>query len=167
MMVALFISGKESVNMNNIDTFLCPLVDELMMLWRLGVQVMDFGKLEGRRSFTLHGMVMWTIKDFLGYGLLFKCVHQGYVACPKCGPQTTSQHSSSLRKLVYMGHCRWLWSRHPYRFPRFNNAFDGIVLTFVSAWRFGGGVFIITSFKKISIIVWDSRCSNKKTTMQN
>jgi hypothetical protein len=46
MMAALFISGKENVNVNNIDTFLHPLVDELMMFWRLGVQAMDFGKLE-------------------------------------------------------------------------------------------------------------------------
>jgi len=49
-MVALLISGKESVNMSNIDTFLCPLVDDLMMFWRLNVQAMDFGKLQGRRS---------------------------------------------------------------------------------------------------------------------
>jgi hypothetical protein len=73
--VALLILGKENVNMNNIDTFLHPLVDELMMFWRLDVQAMDFGKLEGRHSFTFHGMVMWTINDFLGYGLLSRCVH--------------------------------------------------------------------------------------------
>jgi hypothetical protein len=94
--------------MNNINTFLHMLIDELMMLWRPNVQAMDFGKPKGRHSFTLCGMVMWTINDFLGYGLLSMCIHQGYIACPKCGPQTTSQHSSSLRKLVYMGHCRWL-----------------------------------------------------------
>ncbi len=125
MMVALLISGKENVNMNNIDTFLHPLMDELMTLWRLSVQAMDFGKPKARCSFTFHGIVMWTINDFLGYGLLSRCIHQSYVACPKCGPQTTSQHSSSLRKSVYMGHCRWLRHRHHYQFPQLNNAFDG------------------------------------------
>jgi hypothetical protein len=125
MMVTLFILGKESVNMSNINTFLHSLMDELIALWRPGVQAMDFDKPKGRCSFTFHGMVMWTINDFLGYGLLSKCVHQGYVACPKCGPQTTSQHASSLRKLVYIGHCGWLRHRHPYQFSQFNNAFDG------------------------------------------
>jgi hypothetical protein len=90
MMVTLFIPCKENVNINNIDTFLYLLVDELMMLWRLGFQAIDFSKLDDRHSFILHGMVMWTINDFLGYGLLFKCVHQGYTTCPKCGPQTRS-----------------------------------------------------------------------------
>jgi hypothetical protein len=84
-MLALLIPSKENVNMNNIDTFLCPLVDELMTLWTPSVQAMDFCKLEGERSFTLCGMVMWTINDFPGYGLLSGCVHQGYADCPKCG----------------------------------------------------------------------------------
>jgi hypothetical protein len=67
MMVALLISGKENVNVNNISTFFHPLVDELIMFWILGVQAMDFGKPKGRRSFTFHGMVMWTINNFSGY----------------------------------------------------------------------------------------------------
>jgi hypothetical protein len=125
MMVALLILGKENVNMSNKDTFLHPVVDELMMFWRLGVQAMDFGKPEGRHSFTFHGMVMWTINDFPSYGLLSRSVHQGYIACPKCGLQTTFRHSNSLRKSVYIGHHRWLRHRYPYRLPRFNNAFDG------------------------------------------
>jgi hypothetical protein len=124
-MVALLILGKKCVNMNNINAFFHPLVDELMMFWRLGVQAMDFGKPKGRCSFTFHGMVTWTINDFSSYGLLSRCVHQGYISCPKCGPQTTSQHSNCLRKLVYIGHHRWLWHRHPYQLLRFNNAFDG------------------------------------------
>jgi hypothetical protein len=34
MLVALIILGKESVNMNNIDAFWQPLVEELKTLWR-------------------------------------------------------------------------------------------------------------------------------------
>ncbi len=56
MMVALLIMGKESVNMTNTNTLLCPLVDELMMFWRLGVHAMDFGKPKARCSFTLCGI---------------------------------------------------------------------------------------------------------------
>jgi hypothetical protein len=100
--------------MNNIDVFLQPLVEELKMLWRPNIQALDFAKLEGHHFFILCAMVIWTINDFSGYGLLFGCMHQGYVSCPKCGPQTTSRHSTSLKKSMYMGHYKWLWHRHPY-----------------------------------------------------
>jgi hypothetical protein len=42
-----------------------------------------------------------------------------------CGFETISQHSQSLRKVVYMGHRRWLRCQHPYRLAHFNIAFDG------------------------------------------
>jgi hypothetical protein len=90
MLVSMIILGKESVNMSNIDVFLTPLVEELKTLWMFGVQTLDFAKPKGQCSFDLHAMVMWTINDFQGYGLLFGCVHQGYIACPKCGTKTTS-----------------------------------------------------------------------------
>jgi hypothetical protein len=65
------------------------------------------------------------IHDFPGYGFLSRCVHQGYVACSLCGPESTSQHSRSLKKVVYMGHCRWLRRWHPCQLACFNIAFDG------------------------------------------
>jgi hypothetical protein len=125
VLVALIILGKESVCMNTIDVYLQPLVDELMMLWKLGVLTLDYGQPEGSRGFIFCALVLWTINDFPEYNLLFRCVHQGYMACPMCRPQTTSRHSWSLRKVVYMGHHRWLRHRHPYWMPCFNNAFDG------------------------------------------
>ncbi len=76
--------------MSNIDVFLIPVVEELKTLWMLGVQALDFAQVEGHHSFNLRAMIMWTINDFVGYGLLFRCVHQGYIAYPKCGPETTS-----------------------------------------------------------------------------
>jgi hypothetical protein len=90
VLVALIILRKKSVNMSNIDVLLQPLVYELKMLWKLSVQVFDFGKPKGHCSFILCAMVMWTINDFLRYGFLSRCVHQRYVAWPKCEPQTTS-----------------------------------------------------------------------------
>lgn len=81
--------------------------------------------LKGSHGFIIHALVLWTINNFLGYGLLFGCVNQGYVACLVCGPQTTSRHSWSLRKAVYMGHRRWLMHQHPYWLAYFNKSFDG------------------------------------------
>jgi hypothetical protein len=111
--------------MNNIDIYLQPLMDELMRLWSLGILTLDYGKSESSHGFVLCALVLWTIHDFPGYGFLSRCVHQGYVVCPVCGPETTSWHSQSLKKVVYMGHCRWLRHRHPYQLAHFNIAFDG------------------------------------------
>jgi hypothetical protein len=41
----------------------------------------------GCRTFVLKAMLMWTIHDFLGYGLVSSCQHQGYKACPPYGGQ--------------------------------------------------------------------------------
>ncbi len=89
VLVASIIPGKESVCMNTIDVYLEPLVDEFMMFWKLGVPTLDYGKLKGSHGFTFCALVLWTINDFPKYDILSKCVHQGYVACPMCGPQTT------------------------------------------------------------------------------
>jgi hypothetical protein len=88
------------------------------------VQTLDFAKLKGHHFFNLRAMVMWTINDFPRCGLLSGCVHQGYIPCPKCGSKTTSQHSLTLRKMVYMGHCRWLQRKHPYQLQWFKDAFN-------------------------------------------
>lgn len=50
-------------------------------------------------------MLMWTIHDYLAYGLVDGCVHQGYKAYPICRPNLTSHHSLELGKIVYEG-CR-------------------------------------------------------------
>lgn len=112
MLVSLITLVGESVNMSNIDVFLTPLVEGLRTLWMFGVQALDFAKVEGHCYFNLRVMVMWAIDDFLGYGLFSECVHQGCIACLKCGPKTTSLHSLTLRKVVYIGHCIWLQCNH-------------------------------------------------------
>jgi len=47
---------------------------------------------------------MWTKHDYPRYGLVARCVHQGYTY----GSNVTSCHSQELGKVVYEGsHC-WL-----------------------------------------------------------
>jgi hypothetical protein len=57
---------------------------------------------------------MWTIHDFLGYGLGFGCQHQGYKACPPCGSSIVSRWSKELGKVVFEGNRRCLQRDHPY-----------------------------------------------------
>jgi ribosomal protein S27AE len=114
VMLALIILRKESVKMHNIDVYMVPLIEELQMLWK-GVTAYDVGRPNGQRHFTLRTILMWIIHDFLAYGLVVGCVHQGYKACPICGPGLIAFHFMELSKVVYEGFHRWLVRDHPYQ----------------------------------------------------
>ncbi len=100
--------------MHNIDVYMAPLIEELQMLWR-GVATYDVARAKGQQHFTLRAILMWMIHDFLTYGLVAGCVHQGYKACPICGPNLTSRHLLELGKVFYEGSQRWLPRGHPYQ----------------------------------------------------
>jgi hypothetical protein len=101
------------MKMYNIDVYMAPLIEKLQVLWR-GVVAYDVARPNGQRHFTLRTILMWTIHDFLAYGLVVGCVHQGYKACIICGPDLIAHHSMELDKVVYEGFCRWLVKGHPY-----------------------------------------------------
>lgn len=65
--------------------YLAPLVEELQQLWE-GVLAYDVLKQIGFRTFRLRAILLWTIHNFPGYGTVAGVAHQGYVACPVCGP---------------------------------------------------------------------------------
>jgi hypothetical protein len=58
----------------------------------------DIMKDVGSRSFTLRGMLLWTIHDFLGYGTVGGFSHQGNAACPCCRSELGAEHSVELGK---------------------------------------------------------------------
>ena len=95
IMLALLIPGKQSVTSEFFDVYLEPLVDELVQLWK-GVVAYDVLKDVGARTFKLRAVLMWTIHDFPGYGTVAGVAHQGYAACPVCGPHFKGEHSVSL-----------------------------------------------------------------------
>jgi hypothetical protein len=96
MLLTLLISGEEQVKSKNIDVYLQPLIDELEELWQLGVPAWDLSKQPNDQLFNLWAMVIWTIHDYPGYGLLSGCAYQGYKACPLCGLDITSRYSKPL-----------------------------------------------------------------------
>jgi hypothetical protein len=81
------------------------------VLWK-GVVVYDVAKVETQKHFTLTTILMWTIHHFPSYGLLARCVHQGYKACPTHGLDLTSFHSLELGKVIYEGSRCWLLRGH-------------------------------------------------------
>ena len=122
VMLSLLIPGKESVTSGNVDVYLEPLVDELLVLWD-GVPAVDMSDSPRANNFRLRGMLLWTIHDYPAYGLISGCVTKGYKGCPVCGPQVESRFSKSLRKNIFQGHRRYLSENHPFRFMK--DSFNG------------------------------------------
>ncbi len=108
----------------NFEVYLQPLVQELQQLW-IGVAAYDVLKPLGSRSFTLRASVLWTIHDFLGYGVVVGVSHQGYNACPICGLDFKGEHFVEPKKMTYICTCRWLPNGHPYRSARMKGHFNG------------------------------------------
>nr|GEV86445.1 hypothetical protein [Tanacetum cinerariifolium] len=66
MFLTIIIHGPHSPK-KNIDVFLQPLIDELYVLWKDGVDSYDAFR---ERNFNLKAALMWTINDFPSYGML-------------------------------------------------------------------------------------------------
>nr|GEV51686.1 hypothetical protein [Tanacetum cinerariifolium] len=80
MFLTLIIPGPHSPK-KNIDVFLQPLIDELYVLWKDGVDMYDAFK---ERNFNLKAALMWTINDFPAYGMLSGWSTHGRLSCPYC-----------------------------------------------------------------------------------
>jgi hypothetical protein len=93
VMLSLLIPGP--------DVYIAPLVDELRQLWSEGVLMRDAAAWNGRASFILRAMVIWTIHNLHAYGLVAGCTTKGYRGCPVCGPHTLSRRSAAFHKNVY------------------------------------------------------------------
>ena len=104
------------------DTFIGPLVQDLRKLWE-GIPTMDAIVRGAVRLFMLRAILLWTINDFLAYGLISGQQTKGYKGCPVCVTETEANHSRALKKMVYLGSRRWLPADH--RFRRALLAFDG------------------------------------------
>ncbi|CAM8902767.1 unnamed protein product [Rhodiola kirilowii] len=111
MMLSLLISGSRQPG-NDIDVYLAPLIDDLMLLRDEGVRTYDASRHE---YFNMLAMLMCTINDFPTYGNLSEFSIEGYKACLVCGEETHARHLSNCQKMVYMGHQCFLPRHHPYR----------------------------------------------------
>ena len=65
-MLSLLIPGPKSPG-NDIDIYLEPLVEELKVLWDLGVETYDASS---NQAFQMRAALLWTISDFPAYAML-------------------------------------------------------------------------------------------------
>ncbi|GLT24911.1 hypothetical protein SLA2020_000730 [Shorea laevis] len=110
--LTLVISGPKSPG-KNIDVFLRPLIDDLKRLWSSGVETFDsFHK----QNFTMRVMLMWTITDFPGYGMVSGWSTHGRLSCPYCMEMTCAFYLQNGRKISFFDcHRQFLPASHSYR----------------------------------------------------
>nr|AAP44620.1 putative transposase [Oryza sativa Japonica Group] len=90
---------------NDIDVFLEPVIDDLEILWKEGVETWDA---YGQENFKLRVLLFCTINDYPALGNLSGQTIKGKKACSDCKEHTRSRWLKKSRKMVYMGHRRWL-----------------------------------------------------------
>ena len=74
IMLAFFISDRESVTSENIDVYLTPLIEKLLVLWK-GVPTLDVSEEPLRHHFKLRALLLWCIHDFPAYGVVMWAVY--------------------------------------------------------------------------------------------
>lgn len=103
------------------NVYLQPLVNDLLVLCTSGVDAFDVSAPRGNQRFKLHGVMLWTLHDFPGYGVASSLQTQGLKACPICGPNILeSRRSIALKKVIYTGYRKYLPYGHRLRHPRYN-----------------------------------------------
>jgi hypothetical protein len=117
--MSMIIPGPKSAG-NNIDVYLQPLIDELLVLWEDGAEAYVVAT---KQNFMLYACVLWTINDYPAYAMLSGWSIKGKLACPYCLAHTDYLWLNYGRKHCYMGHRRFLKKPHKWRRNKcmFNN----------------------------------------------
>ncbi|GLT74863.1 hypothetical protein SLA2020_466290 [Shorea laevis] len=110
--LTLVIFGPKSLG-KNIDVFLHPLIDDMKQLWSSGVETFDSFR---KQNFTMRAMLMWTITDFPGYGMIYGWSTHGRLSCPYCMEMTRAFYLQSGHKISFFDcHRQFLPTSHSYR----------------------------------------------------
>jgi hypothetical protein len=101
-----------------IDVMMRPLVEELKILWE-GVETYDCYK---KQKFNLRAAFLWSIHDFMAYGIFGGWSCHGILTCPICVEDNLCFRLKFGGKICYFDcHRCFLPEDHPFRFDR--NAF--------------------------------------------
>ena len=83
-----------------------------MEMWTSKVKAWDEYKKE---HFYLKALLFITIIDLPGLGCLSRQVTKGYKGCVVCMEDTDVKWMKNSKKMVYIGHRRFLTMEHPYQ----------------------------------------------------
>ena len=111
-MMPVLIQGLKQPG-NNIDVYLRLLVEELLLLWSsTGVRMWDEYKQE---HFDLRALLFITINDWPALSNLPGQLNKGYNACTHYFHDMEGIFLKKYRKVMYMGHRRFLPLNHALR----------------------------------------------------
>ena len=111
-MIAVFIPGLKQPS-NDIDVYLKPLVDDLVLLWKEeGVRVWD---MHAEENFNLRALHFVTINDWPALSNLSEQSNKGYRACTHCLDETNiivhgSSSISSYQAPIKEEACSLRWN---------------------------------------------------------
>ncbi|WVZ53089.1 hypothetical protein U9M48_004075 [Paspalum notatum var. saurae] len=111
MFLCLIIPGPEHPG-PKINVMLQPLIKELKQLW-YGVDAYDISL---KQKFTLRAAYLWSVHDFMAYGIFAGWSVYGTLTCPICGVDTRCFRLEFGGKICYFDcHRCWLPSDHIFR----------------------------------------------------
>ncbi|KAJ4772152.1 Transposase tnp2 [Rhynchospora pubera] len=84
MFLTLVIPGPEHPG-RDIDVFLQPLIDELEILWSMGIEMYDVSL---KQNFNMKAALAYTVNDFPAYSVLSGWGTSGAMSCPCCMDKT-------------------------------------------------------------------------------
>jgi len=97
----------------NIDVCPRPLIDELSQLWSSGALTYDISR---EKNFLMRAALMWTINDFLAYGMLSGWSTHGKLAYPYCMENNKAFTLANRGKASFFDcHRRFLPLNHRYK----------------------------------------------------
>ena len=118
LLLSILIQGPKHLGID-IDVFLEPLMQEMETLWKEGIEMFDGFT---RQTFNLRAIIFTTIHDYQALFILSGQV-KGRTGCTVCVDETVSSFLEGSRKLVYLGHRRFLVEGHRYRSKKFYTFF--------------------------------------------
>lgn len=122
MFLTLVIPGPKHLG-QDIDIFLQPLIDELKVLWKDGLDMYDCST---KTNFKRKVALLWIISYFSAYGDLSGWGTKGRLACPHCGIDTKSFYLKYDRKVVWFDCIRCFLPSHHHFWGQKNKFFKSI-----------------------------------------
>jgi hypothetical protein len=157
IMMPLLISGPVRVS-NDIDVYLQQLIDDLLVLCeKEGVRKWDEFQ---QQYFNLRAMLFITIQDVPALGSISGQEFKGYKGCTWCMDETGGIWLKHCKKVVYMGHCRFLRADHAYR--KNKKAIDRTIEK-CRAPKIQSGEHMFRMVKDLNVVLGKGKGGNKKT----
>lgn len=78
--------------------YLQPLIDDLKLIWQDGVQTYDLSR---KKNFTLRESLLWTINNFLAYGMLSGWHTSDRLECSICMEVSKAFYLKNNLKISY------------------------------------------------------------------